>query len=278
MTTPPNPRHAPIGVFDSGVGGLTVLSALAAHLPHEDFLYLGDTARLPYGSKPAAMVRDFAFELAAELVARGAKAIVVACNSASTASLPDLAQVAPVPVWGVVDPGVEAALVATRGGRVGVIGTQRTVASESYQRLLHARGARTWARACPLFVPIVEEGVNDGDIATLVARHYLADRPSDMDTLILGCTHYPLLRPILAQILGRDVAIVDSAEATAQQVTTALHALGLAREPAAAPGRITHLVTGDASHYQVVARALGGPAGEVQALAHPLTSRPRWGS
>jgi glutamate racemase len=250
---------------------------LVRQLPHEDFLYLGDTARLPYGSKPAAMVRGFAFELAGELVARGAKAIVVACNSASTASLPELAHVAPVPVWGVVEPGVAAALAATRGGRVGVVGTQRTIDSESYQRLLASQGAATWARACPLFVPIVEEGVSDGEIATLVAHHYLAGRPTDMDTLILGCTHYPLLRPILAQVLGDGVAIVDSAEATAIQVAASLRARGLdCRE--ARPGRVTHLVTGDANHYRAVARALGGPEGEVHALAHPLPARPRWGT
>lgn len=192
---------APLGVFDSGVGGLTVLSALKRQLPHESFVYLGDTARVPYGSKPLEMVRGFASEISLELLSRGVKGIVVACNTASAASLPDLAGELPVPVWGVIEPGVEAALGAAPGGLVGVLGTVGTVGTGVYQRRLEAAGCRVWARACPLFVPIVEEGVSDTVIAELVARHYLGDAPA-LDAVILGCTHYPALKPILSQVLG----------------------------------------------------------------------------
>jgi glutamate racemase len=267
---------APIGVFDSGVGGLSVLTALVRKLPHEDFVYLGDTARLPYGSKPAAMVRGFAYELAAELVERGAKAIVVACNSAATASLPDLAAAAPVPVWGVVEPGVSAALAAHRNGPVGVLGTHRTIDAGTYQARLAAAGVDAWARACPLFVPIVEEGVADGEIAELVARHYLADRPADLQTLILGCTHYPALVPTLRAVLGPTVTLVDSAGATAEVVADGLERLGLARPAARTPGRVLQLVTGDLESYRHVASILGGPAGDVLPLRLPLTPRATW--
>jgi glutamate racemase len=267
---------APIGVFDSGVGGLTVLAALVRRLPDEDFVYLGDTARVPYGSKPAATVRGFAFELAGELVARGVKAVVVACNTASTASLPDLAEAAPVPVWGVVEPGVAAALAVHRGGRVGVVGTSGTIAAGSYQARLAAHGVDVWARACPLFVPIVEEGVADGAIAALVARHYLAERPDDLRTLILGCTHYPPLAATLRAVLGTDVALVDSAAATADAVAGALARHGLARPPSSGPGRVAHLVTGDVANYRHVAAMLGGPSGSVDHLPLPLPVRRPW--
>jgi len=273
---PPRGADAPIGVFDSGVGGLSVLAALVRSLPHEDFIYLGDTARLPYGSKPATMVRGFAFELAAELVERGAKAIVVACNSAATASLPDLAMAAPVPVWGVVEPGVSAALAAHRGGPIGVLGTHRTIAAGSYQARLAAVGVDAWARACPLFVPIVEEGVADGEIAELVARHYLADRPADLQTVILGCTHYPALVSTLRAVLGPAVTLVDSARATAEVVAEGLARLQLARPAAATVGRVQQWVTGDLASYRHVAAILGGPAGDVLPLRLPLAPRAAW--
>jgi glutamate racemase len=279
---------SPIGVFDSGVGGLTVLRALTRALPHEDFVYVGDTARLPYGGKPQAMVRGFAYEWAGELVARGVKAIVVACNTASAAALPDLATTAPVPVWGVVAPGVAAALAAhaAHPGRdadavVGVLGTAGTIGAGTYQRLLAAHGVRTWARACPLFVPIVEEGVSDGTIARLVAEHYLADRPHGVRTLILGCTHYPPLAATLRAVLGPDVVLVDSAEATAAAVAGALAALGIARQDAGrerAGGTVRHLVTGDLPSYAHVARILDGPAGPIEHLALPVPVRPGWSS
>jgi glutamate racemase len=272
---------APIGVFDSGVGGLTVLSALTRALPHEDFVYVGDTARLPYGGKPLSMVRGFAFEWAAELVERGVKAIVVACNTASAAALPDLSRAAPVPVWGVIAPGVAAALAARSArrappqpGRVGVVGTAATIGAGTYQRALADHGLDAWARACPLFVPIVEEGVSDGTIARLVAEHYLLDRPPDLRTLILGCTHYPPLAATLRDVLGADVDLVDSAQATAEVVSVELRRLGLARS--SGDGHVVHLVTGDVPTYRHVAAILGGPSGTIEALALPLPSRPTW--
>ncbi len=269
---------SPIGVFDSGVGGLTVLRALVRALPNEDFVYVGDTARLPYGGKPQAMVRGFAFEWTGELVARGVKAVVVACNTASAAALPDLAAAAPVPVWGVVEPGVAAAVAAHAAhgpdAIVGVLGTAGTIGAGTYQRALAAQGLPAWGRACPLFVPIVEEGVSDGTIARLVAEHYLADRPTELRTLILGCTHYPPLAATLRAVLGPDVALVDSATATAAAVAAALTGLGLARCDGG--GGVHHLVTGDLPSYAHVAQVLDGPEGPIEPLPLPLPVRPGW--
>ncbi len=256
---------APIGVFDSGVGGLSVLRALARVLPYDDLLYVGDTARIPYGSKPLAMVRAFADEIAAYLLARGVKALVVACNTASAAALPALADRLGVPVWGVVEPGVAAALAATRGGTVGVLGTLGTIGANAYQAPLERAGVAVWARACPLFVPIVEEGVSDGEIAALVAHHYLRDRPKDVDTVILGCTHYPALIHTLRAAFGPDVVLVDSAETTAAVVARGLAAVGLAAPPRTRS--VSHLVTGDLATYRHTATALGWLEGDVTPLA-----------
>ncbi len=250
----------PLGVFDSGVGGLTVLNALVRALPGESFVYLGDTARVPYGSKPIDMVRAFAREISEALLERGVKGIVIACNTASAASLPELADALSVPVWGVIEPGVEAALAAG-GGTIGVLGTRNTILARVYQDRLEARGAVTWARACPLFVPIVEEGISDSAIAHLVAEHYLADRPA-LDTVILGCTHYPALAGTLADVLGPEVRLVDSAESTARVVARDLGTMGLARS--AGSGGVQHLVTGDLASYRHTAHILGGPDGPVE--------------
>ena len=252
----------PLGVFDSGVGGLTVLSALRRALPNESFLYLGDTARVPYGSKPLDMVRAFARQISHTLLARGVKGIVVACNTASAASLPALADELPVPVWGVVEPGVRAALDATRSGQVGVLGTVGTIRARVYQDRLESAGASTWGKACPLFVPIVEEGISDSAIAALVAEHYLASRPA-LDTVILGCTHYPPLKPTLQAVLGDDVTLVDSAESTAAVVSADLRSMGLAA-PEGAAGAVRHLVTGDVDTYLHTARILDGPMGPAE--------------
>jgi glutamate racemase len=265
-----DPNPSPLGVFDSGVGGLTVLRELLRSLPNEDFLYLGDTARLPYGSKPPEMVRDFAVEIAWALVERGVKGIVVACNTAASAgSLPELAASLPVPVWGVIEPGVRAAIARSRGGCVGVLGTETTIRSSAYQSRLEAAGLDTWAKACPLFVPIVEEGISDTEIAELVARHYLGDRP-ELDVLILGCTHYPALKGTLEQVLGEGVELVDSAQETAATVASDLAALGLAvsRER---PGHVHHLVTGDLGSYLHTASVIGGPTGTAERLGYPLS-------
>ncbi|MEJ2668222.1 MAG: glutamate racemase [Deinococcales bacterium] len=261
----PNLATKPLGVFDSGVGGLTVVNALRSALPHERLLYLGDTARVPYGSKPLDMVRSFARQISGELLQRGVKGIVIACNTASAASLPALADELPVPVWGVVEPGVAAALAATRGGRVGVLGTVATIGARVYQDRLEAAGASTWGRACPLFVPIVEEGISDSRIATLIAEYYLSDRPA-LDTVILGCTHYPALKHTLRAVLGEGVTLVDSAESTAAVVAADLHALGLAA-PATSTGEVLQLVTGDVDSYLHTAAILGGPPGPCERLS-----------
>ncbi len=257
MTPVPDPS-APLGVFDSGVGGLSVLSKLKERLPTEDFIYLGDTARVPYGSKPLEMVREFALEISRYLLRHGVKGIVVACNTASAASLPALAELLPVPVWGVIEPGVHAALRAAPGGHVGVLGTVGTLKTGAYQRGLATGGCTVWAKPCPLFVPIVEEGVSDTKIARLVAAHYLSDAPP-LDAVILGCTHYPALKPILREVLG-DAVLVDSAEATAERVAADLTRLDL-NTPRQISGTVQHFVTGDLPSYRHTASLLGGPDG-----------------
>lgn len=245
----------PIGVFDSGVGGLTVLQALRRRLPQQDFVYVGDTARVPYGRKPREMVEQFAREIARFLVRQQVTGIVVACNTASAAALPQLADMVPVPVWGVIDPGVEAARRISSGGRVGIVATAGTVRAGAYQRKLEALGVEVWAKACPMFVHLVEEGLADSPEAELLARHYLADRP-ELDALILACTHYPLLKPVLRRVLGDTVHLVDSAEVTAEVVA-------LSTGEQCGTGKITHYVTGDVVAYRHTATVIGGVDGEI---------------
>jgi glutamate racemase len=212
-----------IGVFDSGVGGLTVVSALRRRLPGESILYLGDTARLPYGSKSPDTVTRYTRRNIEFLTGRGVKAVVIACNTASALALPNL-DVLEVPTWGVIEPGAIKAAQVSRG-RVGVIATEATVRSDAYPRALRAvrPGLEIVSQACPLFVPLVEEGWHDDPITEEVARRYL--RPlleAGVDTLVLGCTHYPLLVPVLQRVAGPDVALVDSAEAVAEMVAAGL--------------------------------------------------------
>ncbi len=260
-----DPAQAPLGVFDSGVGGLTVLAALKRQLPQEDFIYFGDTARVPYGRKPLEMVRDFALEISQELISRGVKGIVVACNTASAASLPELADKLPVPVWGVVEPGVEVALRMPGQGRIGVLGTEGTLKARAYESHLEAAGREVWSKACPLFVPIVEEGISDSQIARLVAEHYLSERP-ELQTVILGCTHYPALKGMLQELLGPKVQLVDSAEATAAVVAADLKNLGLVSNEPKTAASIHHLVSGDVTSYLHTAKILGGPLGSVERI------------
>ncbi len=217
-----------IGVFDSGFGGLTVLRELLHHLPGADFVYLGDTAHLPYGSKSQAAVTRYTADAIRTLVERGAELVVIACNTASALALPSLE--APVPLVGVIGPGAEAAAeIAPPGSTALVLATEATVASHAYAAACTAAGLRATEKACPLFVPLVEEGWTDGSITEQIATVYLRDafaqsgeKPS---AVILGCTHYPLLRPLLRRVVAAmagDVPIVDSAEATAKHVTTLL--------------------------------------------------------
>ncbi|HWB86730.1 MAG TPA: glutamate racemase [Bryobacteraceae bacterium] len=252
------PLRRAIGVFDSGVGGLTVLQALRRRMPHRDFVYLGDTARVPYGRKPPEMVVEFAAGISEFLCSLGVDGLVVACNTASAVALPRLAERCPVPAWGVIDPGVEAATRVTRSGSVGVIGTKGTIGSGAYQRRLEERGLRVWAQACPMLVHTVEEGLADSEEAGILVRHYLNARPR-IDTLILGCTHYPLLRGVLQQVVGDDVTLVDSAEVTAETVSAAFEAA----QASPSPGRVIHFVTGDPVAFAHTARVIGGVEGEI---------------
>jgi glutamate racemase len=241
-----------------------VLKALRRKLPHRDFIYLGDTARVPYGRKPAAMVAEFAYGIAEFLRQAGVEAIVIACNTASASALPELAGHFSIPIWGVIEPGVEAAAGLTSTGRVGVIGTQGTIASGAYQRRLEQRGLSVWARACPMLVHIVEEGLAASPECDLLLRHYLDGRAA-IDTLILGCTHYPLLHDAIQRVVGDSVTLVDSAEALAQAVNESM----TADSPSNAPGRIVHFVTGDPLAFAHTAAVIGEVGGEVVPL--PVT-------
>src|SRR5262245_11535697 len=225
-------RDAAIGIFDSGVGGLTVLHAVLQALPQEHLIYLGDTGRYPYGSRSAEIVTRYAVEGADFLVERHLKLLVIACNTATAAALETLQSHVRVPVIGVVEPGARAAVRATRNCRVGVIATEAVIGSGAYTRALraHHRTLELFTRACPLFVPLAEEGWTDGPVARAVAETYLASLArSGIDTLILGCTHYPLLKPLIAEVMGPQVTLVDSAEETAREVAARLDADGMAR-------------------------------------------------
>ena len=235
---------APIGVFDSGVGGLTVLRALVRNLPAEDFVYLGDTARLPYGTKSPESIRRYALQAASLLRDRGVKCLVVACNTATAVALDALAQeFAPVPVLGVLEPGAAAACRATREGRIAVIATESTVRGGAYQAAIARRlpQAVVTARACPLFVALAEEGWTEGPVVDAVAHRYLDDLfgpaagAAAPDTLVLGCTHFPVLAPALRAMLGPRVAIVDSAETTAAALRRCSRALRCARPGGSRP-------------------------------------------
>jgi glutamate racemase len=203
-----------IGVFDSGIGGLTVLQALRKRLPRTDFVYLADSARLPYGARNDEEIRSFATENAAFLYSLGAEAIVIACNTASAIALADVRLSCPVPVWGMVDAGVEVATRATCSGRVAVIATQATIRSGVFQRRLEARGLRVWAQACPALVRAAEDGTSDAEV---LARHYLHEMPR-VDTLLLGCTHFSLLRNAIERVVGPRVRVVDGTETVAAKV------------------------------------------------------------
>jgi glutamate racemase len=253
----------PVGIFDSGVGGLTVLKAVRQKVPGHDFLYVGDTARVPYGRKPREMVAEFAGEIAGFLVEQGVEAIVIACNTASAAALPQLASDLPVPIWGVIEPGVEAARRITKTGRVGVIGTQGTIASGAYQTRLAVLGLDVWAQACPMFVHLVEEGLAESPEAELLAHHYLDSHPA-IDTLILGCTHYPVLRDVIQRAVGDSVELVSSADVAADMLRQTLGHTGAPE--GGEPGRIYHYVTGDVLAYKHTAQVIGGVDGEVYPL------------
>jgi glutamate racemase len=277
---PPLSAQQPIGVFDSGVGGLTVAKAVMARLPSERLIYLGDTARVPYGTRSQATVLRYSRNAARFLLRHSVKLVLIACNTASAAALDTLNQELSVGVLGAVEPGAEAAVAATQSGVIGVIGTLATVRSGAYeraiQRLRPQPGTRIDAQPCPLLVPLVEEGWTDRDdpISELVLRRYLTDlarRSPELDTLVLGCTHYPLLRPAIeravAELWPHPVTLVDSAQAMADATYRLLQRESLLSPPLAEspePPRLTCFVTDEARVAEVGSRFLGQALGGVQ--------------
>jgi glutamate racemase len=265
---PVDPR--PVGVFDSGVGGLTVLHECLVTMPHEDFVYLGDNARLPYGPRPLDEVRTFAREIGAFLEAQGVKLVVVACNTATSAALPQLQEELSVPVVGVITPEAHAAVQATRSRRVGLLATEGTVAAGRYAELVHAldAGVELVAVACPRLVPLIESDDPFGAETTASVREYAQPlKDAGVDTVILGCTHYPLIRPVFQRIFGRDVTLVFSAEETAREVAETLARKGFEHETAR-EGGYRFLTTGDPDGFKAMgARFLQLPIDAVEHVA-----------
>jgi glutamate racemase len=265
-------RRPTIGVFDSGFGGLTVLKALLELIPDADYAYFGDTARLPYGSKSAETVARYAVEAAHYLESRGAQMLVIACNTATALAFDLITSAAHVPVVGVIEPGAEAGVAASKNQKIVVIGTEATVSSHAYRKALELRGLSAREKACPLLVPLVEEGWVDHSVTEQVARIYLdeafADGFRDADTLVLGCTHYPLLKPLLRRVATGHVSIVDSAESTARAVASHLQQLipagGDAAERRALP-RIKFFATDSVDKFRRLGeRFLGHAIEDVQ--------------
>jgi glutamate racemase len=228
-------RNLAIGIFDSGVGGLTVYRALHERLPNERFVYLGDTARVPYGTKSLATVERYAVENSRFLAAHGIKLLVVACNTASALALPAIRSAIKVPVMGVIEPGSRAAVEVAQGANIGVIATEATVQSHAYAKAIASMGAtgQVIERACPLFVSLAEEGWSDSDVTRIVARDYLSEfHNTTLGALVLGCTHYPILRDVISETVGREVTLIDSGEATARDVESLLESSDLTHEDA----------------------------------------------
>ncbi len=258
----------PIGVFDSGIGGLTVVRRLMERLPGEHIVYFGDSARVPYGTKSAETVTRFSVENARFLIRRGIKFLVVACNTASSVAMPVLRGRFDLPMTGVIEPGVSAALAATRNRRIGVIGTSATVASGAYEKMILEADPRCGvvSGACPLFVPLAEEGWTDGSVVEQIAHVYLDPLlESGIDTLILGCTHYPLLKETIAGVAGPDVTLVDTAEETVGLVRRMLGEYGLLRDPASGAGGRRFYVSDVPDRFNHVgSRFLGCPFLDVE--------------
>lgn len=246
-------RDLPIGIFDSGVGGLTVYGALHASLPNERFVYLGDTARIPYGTKSLATVERYAVENSRFLDAHGIKLLVVACNTASALALPAIRNGVSVDVIGVIEPGANAAVTASANGRIGVIATEATVQSKAYSKAIARldRSMKVIETACPLFVSLTEEGWADSNEARSIAAAYLAEiKRNDVDTLVMGCTHYPILRKVIQDTIGEDVRLIDSGEAAALYVKTLLETKELSRRAGAEP-RNNRKLCDDLDHFYV---------------------------
>ena len=267
-------RDAPLGVFDSGLGGLTVVRALRELLPDEHMIYLGDTARVPYGTKGAATVVKYALACSRHMVGRGVKALIIACNTVSAVAPERLRVELDIPVLGVVEPGARAAVAATRTGRIGVLATAGTIASGAYPRAVAQLSTRAEVigQPAPLLVPLAEEGWTSGEVPRLAIRRYLEPLArAGVDTIVLGCTHYPVLRELIEEEVrervGPDVAVVDSAHATAQEVRSFLLARGLARLPTTARATVQLLVTDIPGAFpETATRFLGDAVGEVEQI------------
>jgi glutamate racemase len=257
----------PVGVFDSGMGGLTVLHECLVTMPHEDFVYLGDAARLPYGPRPLGEVARFAHEIGGFLEGQGVKLILVACNTATAAALPALQESLAVPVVGVIAPEAHAAVQATRNRRIGLLATAGTVASGRYEALVHTldAGARMTSVACPRLVPLIESDEPFGEETVDAVREYAETlKEAGVDTVVLGCTHYPLIRPIFQRVFGRGVTLVFSAEETAREVAETLARKGIENEPGR-EGAYRFLTTGEPETFRVTgARFLQLPIDEVE--------------
>ena len=257
-----------IGVFDSGVGGLTVLREIARLLPAEQTIYLGDTARVPYGTRSAETIKRYACQTASFLVSKGIKLLVVACNTSAAVALPTLRRKFPgLPVIGVIEPGARAAAAATKSGRVGVIGTEGTIRSRAYERAIRrlVPEVSIFTRACPLFVSLAEEGWVEGEITRLVVGKYLGSlREEEIDTLVLGCTHYPLLKDPVAQVMGGGVRLIDSAEETARAVRDHLREKKMLVPPGRRPQRQFYVTDLPAKFRSVGRHFLGNTIGRAR--------------
>jgi glutamate racemase len=260
--------NSPIGIFDSGVGGLTVARAIIDQLPNESTIYIGDTARGPYGPRKIAEVREFSLEIIEFLVKRGCKAIVIACNTASSAMLRDARERFQVPIIEVIQPAARRAVAATRSGKVGVIGTNATIDSGSYlDAFAAAPQLQITSKACPRFVEYVERGETTGAEITAIAREYLTPMiDAKVDTLVLGCTHYPLLTGVISYVMGEGVTLVSSAEETAKDLYRVLVEKNLLRENSNSAPSHEFLATGDSHQFEVLARRFLGP--EVTKVQH----------
>ena len=262
-------NSSPIGIFDSGIGGLTVARAVFEQLPRESTVYFGDTARVPYGPKSPETVRRYSLEILHWLLAQRVKAVVIACNTSTAHALETLQAESPVPVIGVIEPGSKAAAAHADGRPVGVIGTAGTIASNAYAKAIHRirADARVEQKACPLFVPLVEEGWFEHPAAALIAKEYLAPlSAAGVGSLVLGCTHYPLLRPLLQQVMGSEVRLIDSGEETARVVASVIRERGL-EAPEGGSGGHRFVVSDDEARFrQVGARFIGERLGRAEVV------------
>jgi glutamate racemase len=249
----------PIGIFDSGLGGLTVVRELSRLLPHENLIYVGDTARVPYGTKSRDTIRRYSLQISFFLLQKRVKMIVVACNTSSALALSALRNL-PIPVIGVIEPGARAAVLSTMGHRIGVIGTPATVASHAYKSAIEAYGHKmqVWEKSCPLFVPLVEEGWMNQSVTTQIAKVYLQPLLKNrIDTLVLGCTHYPLLKGTIQSVVGSRVKLIDSAEQTARDVRDRLSKNKMLN-PSSKLGQATYFVTDNTASFSRLSRQFLG--------------------